>query len=125
MKKIAELTQKILDFRDDRDWKQFHHPKDLGLALTIEVSELLELFRFKSNEEIQGRLSQGPWPELAHEMADIFYFVLLLAHDTGVDLESALLEKMKISAERYPVALSRGCNAKYSELPGNPEGGVS
>ncbi|CAN0385180.1 unnamed protein product, partial [Phaeothamnion confervicola] len=113
---LAALTELIVKFRDERDWKQFHHPKDLGVALSIEASEVLELFRFKSNEEIQARLAQGPWPDLGHELADILYFVLLLAHDTGVDLESALVEKLKISGEKYPVELSRGNNAKYTEL---------
>ena len=105
-----------MEFRDDRDWKQFHHPKDLGLALSIEVSEVLELFRFKSDEEIQQRLARGEWTELAHELGDVFYFLLLLAHDTGIDLESALKNKMQISAGRYPVELARGNNAKYTEL---------
>ncbi|MEW6282287.1 MAG: nucleotide pyrophosphohydrolase [Candidatus Eremiobacterota bacterium] len=110
MSELAELTERILEFRDRRDWKVFHNPKDLALALSVEAAELLELFRFKSAEEV----APGP---LRHELADVLYFVLLLAHEAGIDLREAVLEKLRLNEERYPVELSRGRNLKYTELP--------
>ncbi len=114
---IAELTQKVLDFRDARDWKQYHNPKDLSLALVIEVGELLELFRFKSDAEITTLLSDSSRrKELEGELADIFYFLLLLAYECDMDLGTALISKLKILDERYPVELAKGRNVKYTEL---------
>lgn len=107
------LTEKIVDFRDKRDWKQFHAPKELAIALSIEASELLELFRFRKDHEIECQL-QKPWPELADELADVFYFVLLMAHDCDIDLEAALLSKLAKSNQKYPVELCKGKNLKYT-----------
>lgn len=109
MSELQALTERILAFRDARDWKQFHNPKDLAIALSVEAAEVLELFRFK--EPSEARLEKLP-----DELADVFYFVLLLAHEAGVDLSSALTAKMGRNEEKYPVALSRGSNLKYDEL---------
>ncbi len=109
MSELRKLTERILEFRDQRDWSQFHNPKDLAIALSVEASEVLELFRFKSVEE--ARLEGLP-----DELADVLYFVLLLAHETGVDLVRALDQKMARNEEKYPVSLSRGRNLKYTEL---------
>lgn len=114
MTDLEALTERILAFRDARDWKQFHNPKDLAIALSVEAAEVLELFRFKTPEE--ARLATLP-----DELADVLYFVLLLAHEAEVDLMEALAEKMAKNEAKYPVALSRGKNLKYSELPSHQE----
>lgn len=113
MNELEALTQRILAFRDARDWKQFHNPKDLAIALSVEAAEVLELFRFKTPEE--ARLTHLP-----DELADVLYFVLLLAHEADIDLVGALATKMEQNEAKYPVALSRGKNLKYSELQENP-----
>lgn len=113
---ISELVRQVLQFRDERDWRQYHHPKDLAMALAIEAGELMEPFRFKSPEQINGELEAGGLPEVAHEMADVLYFLLLFAHELGVDLTSALREKLALNAQKYPVELCRGRNLKYTQL---------
>ncbi len=113
MNELAALTERILAFRDARDWKQFHNPKDLAIALSVEASEVLELFRFKTPEE--ARLANLP-----DELADVLYFVLLLAHEARIDLPAALAAKMAQNEAKYPVSLSKGRNLKYTELEDRP-----
>jgi len=113
---IRELVRQVLEFRDARDWRQYHHPKDLAMALAIEAGELMEPFRFKSPEQIDAELAAGGVPEVAHEMADVLYFLLLFAHELGVDLTTALAKKLALNAEKYPVELCRGRNLKYTQL---------
>ncbi len=113
---IRELVRQVLEFRDERDWRQYHHPKDLAMALAIEAGELMEPFRFKSGEQIDAELAAGSLPEVAHEMADVLYFLLLFAHELNVDLTGALAEKLKLNAQKYPVEKSRGRNVKYTHL---------
>ena len=112
---LQELTQQIRDFRDERDWKQYHHPKDLALALSIAAAEVLEIFRFKSPAQIDAELPALK-AKLGPELADCLFFILLMAHDCGIDLKSALQQKMQENARKYPVELSRGKNLKYNEL---------
>ncbi|MBI3924579.1 MAG: nucleotide pyrophosphohydrolase [Armatimonadetes bacterium] len=113
---LAALRQKVLAFRDARDWKQFHNPKDLALALSIEAAEILELFRFKKPEEIERELQGEARRALAHELADVLHFVLLLSHEAGIDLSQALFDKLELLEDRYPVELARGRRLKYTEL---------
>jgi dCTP diphosphatase len=114
---IDALQQICIKYRDERDWKQFHNPKDLTLALAIEVSEVLEHFRFKDNEEIERYLeNEENKKNVGYEIADILYFVLLLSDNVGIDLVQSFKEKMKISEGKYPVHLAKGCNKKYNEL---------
>ncbi|MBU1627226.1 nucleotide pyrophosphohydrolase [bacterium] len=114
---MDELQRICLKYRDDRDWKQFHNPKDLTLALAIEVSEVLEHFRFKDNNEIEQYLANGEnKKKVGYEIADILYFILLLSDEIGIDLVKAFKEKMKIAEGKYPVHLARGSNKKYNEL---------
>lgn len=112
---LQELTQQIKAFRDERDWQQFHHPKDLALALSIEAAEVLEIFRFKSPAQIDAELP-ALRTKLGPELADCLFFVLLMAHDCGIDIRAALQSKMQENARKYPVELSRGKNLKYTEL---------
>jgi NTP pyrophosphatase (non-canonical NTP hydrolase) len=114
---IAQLKKQIRHFVDERDWNQFHTPKDLAIGLSIEAAEVLEHFRFRSDKEIAQRLTEeSSLKDIGHELADVLYFVLLMCDRFGIDSAQILEEKMAISAKRYPVEKSRGNNAKYTEL---------
>ena len=106
---IQEITEALLKFRDERDWAQFHNPKDLALALTIEAGELLESFLWKSAE--QAKVEQ-----VKEELADVFAFALLLADQYDFDVKQIVLEKIQKNALKYPVEKSKGIAKKYSEL---------
>jgi dCTP diphosphatase len=112
---LDALTKLVVNFRNERNWKQFHTPKDMLLSLMIEVSELAEHLQFKSAAELESYLKTDN-KEVGHELSDILYWVLLLAHDFGVDLDSAFKEKMAINIGKYPVDKALGNNAKYTEL---------
>lgn len=115
MSQLKALTDRIVAFRDERDWKQFHNPKDLALSLSLEASEVLELFQWKTGADIDA-VTRERKAELADELADVLYYTLLMAHDAGIDLEPALLEKLKRNAEKYPVDKAKGSSKKYTEL---------
>lgn len=106
---LDALTKSILAFRDARDWKQFHNPKDLALALSIEASEVNELFLWKSHDLVDKR-------RLKEELGDVFIYLLLLAHTAGIDLEESARMKLKANARKYPVRKSRGKSTKYTDL---------
>ena len=115
---VAELKARVREFVTARDWDQFHYPKDLAIGLAIEAAELLEQFRFRSNEEVEGMMADPRQRQrVAHELADVFYFVLLMCANLGLDASSILAEKLALSAQRYPVEEARGRNLKYTELP--------
>ncbi len=115
MPNLQALQSEALAFRDARDWKQFHNPKDLALALVVEVGEVLDLFRFTSPAEIEAKIGAGQLPELAGELADVFNLLLLLADASQVDLVVALKEKLAELDRRYPADLVRGRKEKYTE----------
>jgi len=106
---IREITESLLEFRDERDWAQFHNPKDLALALNIEAGELLESFLWKSSE-------QADMGKVKEELADVFAFAFLLAEEYGFDVKQIVLEKIEKNALKYPVSKSRGTAKKYTEL---------
>ncbi|WP_152052327.1 nucleotide pyrophosphohydrolase [Tautonia marina] len=112
---VRELMDLVLHFSRDRDWEQFHHPKDLGLCLAIEVGEVLEHFRFRTDEAIRNDLND---PErkraIAHELADSLWALLRLADVCEIDLAAALKEKIGLAAEKYPVDRSSGRADKYT-----------
>lgn len=112
---LADLTRRILEFRDARDWKQFHNPKDLALSICLEAAELLELTQWKNGAELDAFLKDRR-SEVADELSDILYWVLLLAHEQGIDLSKAFEEKLRKNEAKYPVLKSRGSSKKYSEL---------
>ena len=114
---VADLKALIRQFVIDRDWDQYHFPKDLAIGLSIEAAELLEHFRFRNNEECAERL-QNPdlRREVGHELADVLYFALLMCANLDLDATNILREKLAISGERYPVEKARGRNMKYTEL---------
>jgi len=109
MSEIAELTKKIIEFRDQRNWAQFHNGKDLAICLNVESSELLELFLWKKENEINT-------DKLKDELADVFYSALLLAHHYNLNVSNIVHEKLKKNAEKYPVDKSKDTNKKYNEL---------
>ena len=109
MNDIKEITEILLKFRDERDWAQFHNPKDLALALNIEAGELLEAFLWKSSE-------QADIGKVKEELADVFAFALLLADKYDFDVKQIVLEKMEKNAPKYPVEKARGVAKKYTEL---------
>lgn len=106
MSDIKDLTQLILRFRDARNWKQFHKPKDMFISLALEAAELLEESQWKDNQEILSDLRDRP-ENIANELADVFYWVLLIAHDLNIDLEEALQNKLKKNEAKYPVNKAR------------------
>lgn len=120
---IADLKRLVLAFSQERDWEQFHHPKDLGLALAIEVGEVLEHFRYLTNEEIAAHLAdEANRRELSHELADCLWLLLRLGDVCGMDLSAALEEKVRLAGRKYPVEKSRGRPDKYTAyLPSDSE----
>lgn len=113
---IEQLKELIRVFCKDRDWDQFHSPKDLGIGISTEAAELLELFRFKSDEEIDGKMKdKGFKTKIEHELADVFFFVLRFAQKNDIDLALALEKKLVLNEEKYPISKSKGSNKKYDE----------
>ena len=115
MTNLGDLTEKIVSFRDARDWKQFHNVKDMALSLMLEAGEVGELFQFKSEAELE-KVVESKKERLGEELSDVLYWVLLMAHDSGIDLERSFAEKMKRNEEKYPLEKARGNNRKYTEL---------
>lgn len=106
---MDEVLQALLKFRDERDWKQFHNPKDLALAINIEAGELLELYLWKDADDAKKERVQ-------EELADIFSFALLLADKYDFDVKEIIMDKIKSNAEKYPVEKAKGTAKKYNEL---------
>lgn len=115
MSDITELQDKIVAFRDARDWKQFHNPKDLAIGLNLEATEVLEHFLWKSNEETAEYLKSHK-DKIGEELADTLYYVLLMAHDLGIDIKQAVEGKMQQNEVKYSVAKAKGNHKKYTEL---------
>lgn len=115
MSDLNDLTAAALAFRDERDWQQFHNPKDLALSLSLEASELLEIFQWKQGAEI-AQVAVDKRERLAEELADVFCYTLLMAHETGIDLAAALRAKLQANAAKYPVDKAKGSHRKYTEL---------
>ena len=114
---LSELKKKVIAFRDERDWKKFHNPKDLALSINIESGELAEIFQWKTDEEISQALKNPEkLQQLKHELADIAMYCLDLADITNIDLEKAIIEKLEHNAKKYPVHKARGSNKKYTEF---------
>ena len=112
---MRHLTERVVAFRDARDWSQFHGLKDEALSLLIEAGELAEHLRWHDEEALRARIAQNPEP-VADELADVLYWTLLIAHDTGIDLEAAFERKMLQNERKYPVEAARGRATKYHDL---------
>lgn len=112
---VRELMDLVLRFSRERDWEQFHRPKDLGLCLAIEVGEALEHFRFRSDEETRAALADPARKRaLAHELADCLWALLRLADVCTIDLSASLEEKVALAAVKYPADLASGRADKYT-----------
>jgi len=115
MPDLDKLTRKVIAFRDARDWAQFHNPKDVAISLSLEASELLEHFQWKDPAETARHAKAGK-AEISEELADVLYWVLLLGHDLGIDLDKALSRKLLKNAKKYPVSKAKGRHTKYNKL---------
>jgi dCTP diphosphatase len=112
---LAELTEIAVKFRSERDWQQFHNPKDVALSMSLEVAELIEIMQWRNGAELQNHLKANR-DHVGQELSDILGWVLLLAHDLEIDLPAAFVEKMKLNAKKYPVEKAKGIAKKYTEL---------
>ena len=115
MKEFQELTEKILKFRRDRDWEQFHNPKDVALSLVLEATEVLEHFQWKNPEEVKNH-AKSHINEIGEELADVMYWVLVLSHDLNIDLKESLSKKIKKNEDKYPIEKAKGKHTKYNKL---------
>ena len=112
---LNSLRDEIRNFAAERDWQQFHTPKNLVMALSVEVSELMEHFQWLTPEQ-STTLDANKRGEVAQELADVFIYLIRLSDVLGVDLAMAAQEKIRLNAEKYPVEKARGLAAKYTEL---------
>lgn len=107
-----ETINEVLKFRDDRNWKQFHNPKDLAISISLEAAELLEVFQW-SAEDIK---CEDKMDKIKEELADVVNYCILMADVCGLDLDDIVLEKIKKNAEKYPVEKAYGNKEKYTEF---------
>ncbi|BBA51704.1 nucleotide pyrophosphohydrolase [Fusobacterium varium] len=112
MEKFDKINEIIKKFRDDREWSQFHNPKDLAISLSLEAAELLECFQWKSSAEAE----KNNYQDIKYEIADVAVYLLLICDKMGINLLDAVEEKMKLNEKKYPVEKARGCSKKYNEL---------
>lgn len=99
---ISDLTKLVINFRDERNWKPYHSPKSMAISLMLESAEVLDHFKWKTDEEMQAYLKSKKGKEVAEELADVLHNVLLMAHEFDIDLEKVFVEKMKKNAKKYP-----------------------
>lgn len=115
MGQISDLQKRIVSFRDARDWKQFHNPKDMAISLVLEASEVVEHFQWKTEAEINTHLDHNK-DQLAEELVDVLYWVLLMANDFNIDIQASFDKKMVQNEQKYAVEKSKGNHKKYTEL---------
>lgn len=108
----AETMRRILAFRDERNWKQFHNPKDLAISISLEAAELLECFQWSAGDTE----AVGKRDAMTQELSDVVIYALLLGDRLGIDMDAAICEKIRINTAKYPVKESYGSSAKYNEL---------
>ncbi|MEK6802085.1 MAG: nucleotide pyrophosphohydrolase [Nitrospirota bacterium] len=110
-----EVLAAVLEFRRRRDWKQFHKPKELAAAIAVEASELLEVFQWKSHDEVARLLESPSRVRVEDEIADVVILLSYLCHDLGLDVNAAVSAKLKKNEAKYPVEKSYGNARKYDE----------
>jgi len=114
---FQSIIKKIKNFRDERDWKKFHNPKDMAEAIVIEASELLELFLWKNKEEsLEFIKNKKNKEEVSDEFADVMLFLIEFADNWGIDIKEAISKKLLKNAEKYPVHKAKGISTKYTKL---------
>lgn len=113
---VEDLKNKVKKFCEDRDWDQFHSPKELAIGMSTEANELLQLFRFKSDDDMKEFMSSTRKTEAEEELADLAYFVFRFAQMNDIDLTTAIENKMKKNNAKYPVEKAKGSNKKYNEF---------
>lgn len=113
---LSEITERIRRFRDERDWAQFHNPKDMAIAISLEAGELLEHFLWKAPDEVDSRI-ESHRTEIEEEIADIAIYLTELADNLDIDLLEAMDRKITRNEEKYPVEQVRGSSRKYNEYP--------
>lgn len=114
---LAALQARLIEFRDARDWRPFHQPKELALAMAVEAGELLELFLWHTPQQVDEALADSAFrARLAEEMADVLIYLLYLADAAAIDLASAVTTKLRQNEARYPVERARGRATKYTDL---------
>ena len=112
---LKSIIEKIIAFRDVRDWAQYHDPKNLSQALSIEAAELQEIFLWKTRQESR-ELSEKDIERVSDEIADVFIYLTYLCHEFKIDLLDATRKKIEKNGEKYPVQKSKGSKRKYDEL---------
>jgi NTP pyrophosphatase (non-canonical NTP hydrolase) len=112
---MEEVMQRIRTFRDERDWMQFHDPKNLAVSIVIESAELLEHFQWKDKAQVEKHIAENR-DSVADEIADVAMYLFELADNLGIDLKSAMLAKLEKNAAKYPVEKARGVATKYTKL---------
>ena len=115
MSTLEDLTKRIIAFRDAREWKQFHNPKDMALSLVLEAGEVMEHFQWKNQEEMKRHI-QERGTEIGEELADVLYWVLLMGNDFGIDVVQALEKKIEKNEAKYPIEKAKGNHTKYTQL---------
>ena len=109
---IKNIQKQLSDFADERDWDQFHNPKNLSMALSVEASELVEIFQWLTPEQAKAIMSSSESEHVKEEMADIMIYLIRMADKLNVDLESAVTDKIVKNGKRYPVSLSKSNTKK-------------
>ncbi|KKK39986.1 nucleotide pyrophosphohydrolase [Mesobacillus campisalis] len=109
---MEKVLEEILSFRKERNWEQFHNPKDLAISLSLEASELLENFQWKDSQEAL----EENMDNIKDELADVLIYSLMLAHDLDLDVQEIIHNKVQKNAKKYPVEKALGTNKKYTEL---------
>jgi NTP pyrophosphatase (non-canonical NTP hydrolase) len=115
MSELKDHAERIRTFCQERDWEQFHNPKDLALSLVLEAAEVLEHFQWKSPDEMAKYVATNK-NDIAEELADVYYWVVYLSDRIGVDLAKAFEEKMRQNEAKYPIAKAKGKHTKYNQL---------
>ncbi len=110
-----DVMAAVLEFRRKRDWEQFHKPKELAAAVTVEASELLEIFQWKTHDEVASLLNGPARERVEDEIADVVILLSYLCHDLGLDVNDAVRAKLKKNEAKYPVEKCRGNAKKYDE----------
>lgn len=114
---IRDLKQKVAAFIQERDWEQYHNPKDLSMSISIEAAELMELFQWKNAAEVEAaRKDPKALEKVKEELADVITYSLALANTLEIDVSEAVEDKLRKNAEKYPVHKAKGSNKKYTEL---------